>query len=301
MQPNADSTFLRSATATTLPSQQIATSNYQAYSVSFTQPTPQTITFPKAYTNPPLIFVTETTGDGGVALNYMIRDAAGKYVGASIVCDGVMGYGSYASYGIGAYGSKSINFKYFLLSDEFPDYMVNPYHQDACGIRVYNASGGKVFDSEYFVPSLIKGNAQTPYAKASGSYTYTSYYSSFTTYGRYTGLCINNINPITGYTYIIQNALDYSGLVYAAGTFTMTGQFASVKGSFVQDTYYPQTQNRQTSLKIEGGFACSMTHSSAIGTHIYNWLGDTAQSYHFACEPNANTNYLMATWAHQYG
>lgn len=288
MQPKADTSFIRTATATSLASTVIPTNNSQSYEVAFTQPTPQTITFDKAYVNPPLIFVVDS-GGYGIALNYMIQNSSGKYIGASIVVNSTLAYSSYPAYGLGPYQANSTTFKYFIVSDEFPDYFTNPY-SSSYGIKVNNASGQMVYSSEYFVPSFYKSISPTPYSYTTGSYSYNSQYSGSTIQPYAYGVCLNNIRPITGYTYILQNLMAADSTVgafqYAYGTIGVTGHFMNI--------------NQATGVvRLEAGFACGLTHSSTMSGDVINALattGNTTQTYVFGANPSDSIDLLFANY-----
>lgn len=224
IQPDSNGAFIRYATATSLPS--LGTSQGTG-ALSFTQNTSQNIYFNRAYTNPPLIFITQS--DGYIAMNYMIRDGNGQYVGASITAESSFSTPNQAS-GTGAYAGNSYGFKYFLVSEEQPTYAIQ---SSQWGMKVFDGGGSEVFNSSYFVPSFLTSNLYTPYMAMNPYYYYNINSTNRGFIGKM-GVCINNFNSITGYTaYVAQRFLIY-GTYYGTGPLNFHGRYIQVyEGAYV--------------------------------------------------------------------
>lgn len=208
-----DGTAVRTGTATSLDS------SFNNPFNAVTQQTPtggQTIFFDKAYNNPPLIFVTSSAGP--IALNYMVRDGNGKFIGMHVVASSsLVTRGQWPA--LGFYQPNTYTFNYFLVSDEVPVYG-NPSNY---GTRVFNSRGEKVYDSAFFTPTFVAIYASTPFARLTGSWPtftggqyrtdgrgvgiveYTSVYDGVQnsalsiTKSPQIGLCLNNLNAFTGW------------------------------------------------------------------------------------------------------
>lgn len=219
--PNSAGSRLRTATAT---------SNATALSVgdgpvsSYTQSLSQTITFDYPMNNPPLIFITQS--DGYIALNGMIRDGNGKYIGASICTSPTItmwgGFG-----GQGAVSPVSHSFTYFIVSSDIPMYGGGNTH----GLEVFNGAGTKVFSSSHFIPSIQKTSVALPYFWMSGTYTAATWtYTNTSTLTKTAaqGVCINSFHAMTsatGYaTFGNESGNMTQGILTVAGRYISVGQ-----------------------------------------------------------------------------
>jgi len=234
IQPKSDGTYIRTGTATSLSS---STSPNSSYS----QPTSASITFERSFLNPPLIFITSSSGP--IALNYMTKDGSGLYNGASIVAGS--SFSDQGVAGVAPYSGNTYTFSYFIVANEEPYYGTPATH----GIRVYNGISQKVFDSSYFCPNFTSFTITKPFAKlSSGSYSSTS--SSFTKTAN-VGVCLNNLNSITGSTIYTSNIIGSSGL----GPFSLFGRFATVSS---------------TNVTLSGTGACAVLRVNTFPTFWYN-------------------------------
>lgn len=217
IQPASNGSVIRSATAGSLPS---FTSPVDSYS----QQVPTNVYFDKAYSNPPLIFITYSSGP--VAINYFNRDGSGKFVSASIVANSTLADGGgFGTIGVAPFQGNTYSFNYFIVSDEEPVYgSLSSY-----GMRVFDASGSKVFDSAYFCPTFLNLTAQRPWmqvAGTTGGYSYSSNQIGITKPASY-GLCINNCNAITGHGVAVHYQVGPSYF----GPFSLFGRYAHVPSS----------------------------------------------------------------------
>lgn len=288
--PMPDTRVIRTAVATSLPSTYVPASYNSSYTTdsTFVQPTPQTITFDKAYDMPPLIFVTETVG-GGVSLNYMIRDSSGKYVGASIVADSSFTQNpQQALWGAGAYGAKSVTFRYFIVAAEMPTYYTDPYALNTHGIKVKNSSGVTVFDSKYTVPAIIDysfyGQTGWPmYMKVVGStlnwYGFSANPNHIYNLGY--GYCINHLNPITGFVKHTQNYEGYhGGGIFGYSTISMYGRYLEVLDQNTTDN-----PTNSPVILIRGSGTCAFPHKYYVG---WGYVPDNASLVSFELSNNLN-------------
>jgi hypothetical protein len=237
LQPSSSGSFLRSGTCTSLPS------SFGTSIASYTQPTgglsQPNITFEKSFVNPPLIFITSSSGP--IALNYMTQDSSGKYNGASIVAGS--SFSNQGVAGTAPYTANTYSFEYFLVSDEEPIYgAVSNY-----GLKVWSGlpNNEKVFDSSYFCPTFQSFIVEKPYMWLVGSYTnasgcaFTGAVNYFANQANFTktgsnGVLLNNLNAIAGYTRYTSLVLG-SGST-ASGPTTFYGRFVTVTSTTVTIT-----------------------------------------------------------------
>jgi hypothetical protein len=170
------------------------------------------VIFPKPFTDPPLIFITYSSGP--IALYSMNKDANGKYVSATLICDtGRKADPNTATLGFSWVGlSKSATFTYFIVSEEVP----TTVSTDNFGMRVYDSTGTKVlFRNDYEIPAMsaeLNGDIYRVASFPSGGYsTNISWYEQagiIATSGgsNIEGICINNypcVNQLTSYEYLV--------------------------------------------------------------------------------------------------
>lgn len=187
-----------------------------AADVRFTQPTGPNIIFDKPYDNPPLIFITASSGP--ISLGYMTRDASGKYIGASV--NARKSITSNGDFGVAYWADNTYSFTYFIVSDESPVYGGSSDY----GIRVFDANGGKLYDSSNFMPNFLSGAIQAPYSSLDSDGYYRTYGSVTFTKSESLGVCINNLNPFTGYGEYISFAADGTGF----GPLSFFGRYLQV-------------------------------------------------------------------------
>lgn len=211
LQPTSSGTKIRSATVSSLPSAKptLPQDFYQ-------QQTEPNILFDREYDVPPLIFVTNTTGP--VALNFMARNANGKYYGMSVVAES--SFTDDLPWGLGAFQSNTYSFNYFILSQQEPIFGSQSNH----GIQVFGSSGEKVFDSSYFVPTFFRNVITIPNlifenipAEISFEFRQLSFVGPI-------GVCLNNINTGTGIAFYGSSGVP--GFTFAP--YTYTGNFLEV-------------------------------------------------------------------------
>jgi hypothetical protein len=228
IQPKSDGTYIRTGTATSLSSSTAADNS------SYSQPTSASITFERSFLNPPLIFITESSGP--IALNYMTRDGSGLYNGMSIVAGSSFSNPSNPFSGTGPYSGNTYTFSYFLVANEEPYYGTLANY----GIRVFNNISQKVFDSSYFCPNFTAFTITKPYSYINGATgTYNATSTSFTKTSN-VGVCLNNLNSITGSTVYCAHILGGIGF----GPLSLFGRFATVT---------------PTSAVLSGTGACAIT------------------------------------------
>lgn len=236
IQNNPDGSFIRTGTATSLAS---ATSPQSSYS----QPTSASIMFERSFLNPPLVFITQSSGP--IALNFMTRDGSGLYNGMSIVAGSSFSSPPGPFAGTAPYSGNTYTFSYFLVANEDPFYGAPTNY----GLRVFNGLSQKVFDSAYFSPTFQSFTITKPFAKLSSG-TYSSTSVSFTKSSNF-GVCLNNLNSITGGTVYTAHILDMVGY----GPFSLFGRFATVT---------------PTSVVLSGTGACAVTRPFTWPTFWYN-------------------------------
>jgi hypothetical protein len=234
IQPKIDGTYIRTGTATSLSSSTSANTSYS-------QPTSASITFERSFLNPPLIFITESSGP--IALNFMTKDGSGYYNGMSIVAGS--SFSNQGIAGVAPYSGNTYTFSYFVVANEEPYYGTPANY----GIRVYNDISQKVFDSSYFCPNFTSFTITKPFAKLSSG-TYSSTSSSFTKTSN-VGVCLNNLNSITGSTIYTSNIIGSSGL----GPFSLFGRYATVSS---------------TNVTLSGTGACAVLRVNTFPTFWYN-------------------------------
>jgi hypothetical protein len=234
IQNNADGSFIRTGTATSLSSSTSA-------GTSYSQPTSASITFERSFLNPPLVFITQSSGP--IALNFMTRDGSGLYNGMSIVAGS--SFSNQGVAGVAPYSGNTYTFSYFLVANEDPFYGVPTNY----GLRVFNGLSQKIFDSAYFSPTFQNFTITKPVASLSSG-TYNSTSVSFTK-GSNFGVCLNNLNSITGNTVYTSQVIGSSGI----GPFSLFGRFANVT---------------PTSVVLSGTGACAVLRVNTFPTFWYN-------------------------------
>jgi len=218
---------LRTATAVT-PTTPIA-GNWSSQAGTYNQSLPQNVTFDEPLNYPPLIFVTSSGGP--IAFNGMIRDAGGKFIGASISAASTLG--TWTGYGEAATGNNSYSFTYFIVSHEIPK-----YGDDTYGIRVQDGSTNTTFTSNYFVPSITKTSINRPYLYISGTYNnaaFTAADGSSITKTASQGVCINSFHTMTNLFTYIYFSYGSSG----TGPTTIAGRYIEVGSTSVSCTGSP--------------------------------------------------------------
>lgn len=271
IQPKTDGTFIRTGTATTIPSNM--TPRLSAVTVSFTQPVTQNIFFDKPYTDPPLIFITQSSGR--ISMNSMIRNSSGQYIGASIVAAGTFQTTQLTrDYSFtGPSGSNTFSFSYFLVSEELPDYIP----QSPWGLKVFNSSGQTIFNSSYFQPSFITTTAPTPYMNLANN-QFNLINSLTYTITSNLGICINNFRSMTGINRYNTFAADQgSGFVLWFGGVNIIGKYVHVNG---------------TNVTIDGFGSCAYT--TGLGVNGMN--GFTRNSMEFASNINGSIDILFCNY-----
>jgi len=234
IQNNPDGSFIRTGTATSLQSATFRNDNYF-------QPTSASITFERSFLNPPLVFITQSSGP--IALNFMTRDGSGLYNGMSIVAGS--SFSDQGIAGVAPYSGNTYTFSYFLVANEDPYYGVPTNY----GVRVFNGISQKIFDSAYFCPTFSSFTITKPFGKLSSG-TYSSTSSSFTKTANI-GVCLNNLNSITGSTVYTSQIIGSSGI----GPFSLFGRFANVT---------------PTSAVLSGTGACAVLRVNTFPTFWYN-------------------------------
>jgi len=220
--PTSTGDRLRTSTASSLSFPQW---QYGAGTTSYTQPTGPNIIFDQPYDTPPLIFITSSSGP--IAMNFMNRDGNGKYISASICAHGTL-QGRNSWEGVGAYGQNTVSFTYFIVSDETPIYgNIADY-----GVRVFDSTGAKMYDSTNVMPNFVTISLPTPWMQL----TWSGNSGSFQSFNGYTitkqlnqGVCINNFNPFVGYSEYISAYIGNQG----NGPLTFFGRYISCTSTSV--------------------------------------------------------------------
>lgn len=189
--------IIRSGVATSAPS-------YVGYPPAEVIPVRSTIVFDYPLDEPPLIFITQSSGL--ITLGRFNRDSNGKYVSVAVfAASSISQLGS--PYGWGFWNSNTYTFSYFIVSRQKPLYGAdaNPW-----GVEVFNGSGQSIFNSMYFVPSFSALNIALPQMTMNLSRPAEHYlnignpYVPFNTFTgaipALSGLCINNFNVMSGLT-----------------------------------------------------------------------------------------------------
>jgi hypothetical protein len=223
--PTSTGGRIRSSTASSLTFP-FASGAYGTIS-TFTQPTGPNVIFDQAYDTPPLIFVTESSGP--ITMNFMNRNSSGKYVSASI--------SSYAplttrnSYdGLAAYGSSTATFSYFIVSDE------EPVHGPTAdyGVRVFDSTGTKMYDSTNVMPNFVSLSVATPYMALGNDGYYNQHDGIGFSKSASLGVCINPLTAFTGYSEYL--SVSFAGMGLGPISFfgrylTCTSTTATVTGN----------------------------------------------------------------------
>ena len=239
LQPGSDGQPLRSGVCYSVPSSY--NSAIASYQVPGTLPG-QVIYFEKAFVNPPLVFITNSSGP--ISLHYMNRNAQGLYDGMVIVAASSPSTQGLA--GTSWYTANSYTFSYFLLSDEKPLYKASSDY----GVKVFNDSGTEVFDSSYFCSTIgytttlrpwffINGYYRPPGCSYTGSIQYGQGSTQTFTKTASQGFCINNVNSIIGHTM-------YTSLVFEPGSGSLGDGPTTFYGHYVTVT------DTQTTLQAYG-------------------------------------------------
>lgn len=200
LHPNSSGQVLRSGSATSVPS------SYGTSIASYSQPNQlpgSTIFFERTFLNPPLIFITQSSGP--IALHYMTKDGNGRYNGMTVVAASSPSTQGLA--GTSWYTPNTYTYTYFLVSDEVPQ-NVTPSDN---GLKVFNQFSETVYDSSYFTPTLrfiqatrpeffLRSFYRLPSCGSVGSVGYGNLRSKLFTLNSFEGICLNNINSIAGHT-----------------------------------------------------------------------------------------------------
>lgn len=211
--PTSTGSRIRSATATTLDMPDYGVLG----NVSFTQPTGPNIIFDQAYINPPLIFITQSSGP--IAFNFMNRDANGRYVSASIVAaSSLSAPGEFT--GLAFFTINTYTFSYFIVSDEPPIYGATSSY----GVRVFDEDGNKTYDSTNFMPSFFSLSIAMPYVSLDADRYYRWYNGASFTKSPSHGVCINSLNAFTGYAEYPAYYINSNG----GGPISFTGRYLQV-------------------------------------------------------------------------
>jgi hypothetical protein len=188
------------------------------------------VIFPKPFTDPPLIFITYSSGP--IALYSMNKDANGKYISATIICDvGRTTDTNFPGYGLSWLGlTKTATFSYFITSEELP----TTVSTDTFGMRVYDSTGTKIlFRNDYEIPAMtvLQGlDLYTVATFASNGDTSLSFPSGVGTIGSNEGVCINNfpcINQMYSYeyVYVTQSAILFVNILSGIFLQVLAGSF----------------------------------------------------------------------------
>lgn len=177
---------------------------------NITNQTVRNIVFPKAYTNPPLIFLTNSNS-ARVCIRAFITNSRGKYTGASIaVARTLTNHGSSIFL-----ASSAATISYFLVSDEPPDYLNTAVDY---GLFVYNGAGAMVFDSRYPVASMttsfIPASFSPYFRKTHSGSTITSRYHGgyqLTFPSQNVGVLLNSMPYFAGYSFYFGNIIFQTG------------------------------------------------------------------------------------------
>lgn len=219
--PTSTGSYTRTAVANTNATALLGSGG--GYATSYSQSMTQNITFDYPMDVPPLIFVTNS--DGPIALNGMIRDGNGKYIGASVCAKATLQTWG-AALGYAAVGTNSYNFTYFIVSHDIPPYggVSTNY-----GIEVFNSTGGKVFTSRHRVPSMRKATVNLPYMRMNGTslVSYGNVNTGSVNLSQYEGACINSFHAITGVVSYVSLEWSYGG---TEGPMTVCGRYMNVAG-----------------------------------------------------------------------
>lgn len=229
--PGPNGQALRTATCSSIPSSFAATIG--TYNVPNELPG-QTIYFERTFVNPPLIFVTQSTGP--VSLHYMTRDGSGQYNGMVVVA--ASSFSTQGNAGSSWYTSNTYSFTYFIISDEVPIYVA----PSNFGLKVFNEFGSNIFDSSYFCATFTSFLTRRPWLVLQGWYRLpscsnvgTAVYSQIgevnLTKTALQGVCLNNINSLVGHTTLTSLFLGSQGT--SSGPTTFVGHFANVTSTNV--------------------------------------------------------------------
>lgn len=210
---------------------------------TFTQPHGINIVFDKPYDAPPLIFIVESSGP--IALNFISRDANGKYVGAEIIPAATISSSGDAR-GTAAYTNNSATFSYFIVSSEAPHYP----ETNAYGMKVFSSSNECIFDSTSFIPAIASVSIPKPYFSLDADMYFRNHStSSFTIPSAWYGVCINNMNAFTGTTAYASWAINgvYGGPINFCGRYMHKNSAgATFSGAptlaFLKANMYPGSQ-----------------------------------------------------------
>lgn len=193
----SDGNVIRTGVATSAPS-------YVGIPPANIIPVRSTIVFDYPLDEPPLIFITQSSGL--ITLGRFNRDGNGKYVSVAVfAASSISQLGS--PYGWGFWNSNTFTFNYFIVSRQKPLHGAdaNPW-----GVEVFNGSGQSIFNSMYFVPSFSAFNISLPqmtmnlspprehYLNIGNPYTPLNTFSG--AIPSLSGVCINNFNVMSGLT-----------------------------------------------------------------------------------------------------
>lgn len=219
--PDPSGNFIRTGTTISLPSNLDPVSTVPITE----QPTTPNIVFEREFDTPPLVFVTKSTGP--IALNFMARNAAGKYIGMSVAANATL---TSTSFGTAAVQSNSYTFDYFLVAPEEPIFGTPSNY----GMQVFNQNGVKVFDSAYFEPVNFRSVIAKPAFELKN--VPANYFINFVPFTGTSGLgvCLNNMNLCTGVAFFtaVQLPDQVVGPVNFAGRFLEVGDnTATISGN----------------------------------------------------------------------
>jgi hypothetical protein len=186
------------------------------------------IIFPQEYTNPPLIFIVNSTGP--ISLYQFNKNAHGKYVSASIISPV-----SFNPYGWPSEGSF-VSFSYYLVSEE--KQLPTTGSDTSFGLQVFDANGDSIYRNDQIPAAMsLIGSAEPPYASVSyyrtaqmntGVVRYGSDHNLFED----EAICINQISAATGVVAAPKVELWSAGYSYienAIVAYIITGEYLSFK------------------------------------------------------------------------
>lgn len=245
IQPKSDGSTIRTVSA---ESEGLKDDYYNIYtmyggakSLTLSQK-PATITFEKAYNNPPLVFLADSGGTP-VAIYGFIQDSEGKYTGVTLTTGvDMIGLQSYRiefknttqmSSSIWRCGSSvNTNIDVMIVSDEIPDYVSS----DLVGLQTFDSSSNVLFDSRYSAVGFGAQNVTMPYMYVQGQFSTFSSYAyhdydhhitsdqSFNMTGLRNAVCLNSFTPWSGIVSVTARG-DNSRTYYCTNFY---GRYASV-------------------------------------------------------------------------
>lgn len=257
---------------------------------------PATITFDKAYTNPPLIFLSNSN-DVYVSIYGFIKDANGKYVGVTLTTGAemtglytyVLGNAPYSGTSTSTWRSgDSVNadIDVIVVSDELPTYLIN----GNSGLQTFDGSGSLLFDSRYSAIGFGVENVTMPYMYTRGVFsqdllynyhTYTHYTTdsqSFNMTGLKNAVCLNSFTPWAGMTaaiYRATNSSNYSvnfyGRYVRVDKSTDTTVTVAAKGSGMLGESAESTSDLKPYIWPYGSFDAHLGSTSTMDVITLSW------------------------------